>query len=471
MNAYALIPITLPSHAAMFYSLPPHLLKVYNNTQRAEIPLWSVAELLDKNGYRTGAVISLGTLEEYWGLGKGFDDYIENFRDESIWFKTAEEVNQDAMDLISKRRKNRAFFWIHYSDPHEPYFPPSYRGGSFRLKINREEKITAGSSEITHVELPLVCPPGETRIELETELPARVLQDPRLEISYINLERFSFAPDSGSQELDIVLPGEWMKKEVKGHLEYSTRNLRSELVVINPTSQELFAQLAFSHKILPSVDSMRILYDEEIRYMDSQIGLFMDFLKAEGIYDNSVFILMGDHGEGLGEFRDHIGHIDYLYKPYAHVPLLLWGKGIPSGKIVTDPVSNLHIAPTILEMAGLERPAYMLGEPLTGPVRSERLLLETYAPEAIMDSFSVIDYPYQLIYYPDDSEENWEYFRLDDEKTTEEADLEDSDAKVRFRAMRDYLEPLADRLNTEKRTNPKLPKRAEEMLKSLGYIK
>lgn len=113
----------------------------------------------------------------------------------------------------------------------------------------------------------------------------------------------------------------------------------------------------------------------------------------------------------------------------------------------------------------------MLGEPLTGPVRSERLLLETYAPEAIMDSFSVIDYPYQLIYYPDDSEENWEYFRLDDEKTTDEADLEDSDAKVRFRAMRDYLEPLADRLNTEKRTNPKLPKRAEEMLKSLGYIK
>lgn len=32
-NCYSLIPITLPAHASLFYSLPPHLLRVYNNGQ------------------------------------------------------------------------------------------------------------------------------------------------------------------------------------------------------------------------------------------------------------------------------------------------------------------------------------------------------------------------------------------------------------------------------------------------------
>jgi hypothetical protein len=471
VNAYALIPITLPSHAAMFYSLPPHILKIYNNTQRAEVPLQSVAEILDKKGYRTGAVISLGTLEEYWGLAKGFDDYIENFRDETIWFKTAEEVNQDAMALISKRRKKRSFFWIHYSDPHEPYLPPSYRGGRFRVKVDRTDKMAAASSEITRVELALQIPPGDTSIELVTELPSRLAEDPGLEIDYINFEGFSLRSDSGIPDLAIDLPNHWRKKEVKDRVEYSTRNLQSDIVISNPTSREISAQLKFSHKIIPTVASMRILYNEEIRYMDSQIGLFIEFLKAEGIYENSVFILMGDHGEGLGEFREHIGHIDYLYKPYSYVPLLLWGEGIPRGQIVTEPVCNLHIAPTILEIVGLEPPEYMLGESLTGPVQGKRILLETYSPEAIRDSFSVIDYPFQLIYYPDGPEKNWEFFRLDDGLISSEMDLEDASNKEKFTEMKNYLKPVAHKLASVKRENPKLPKRAEEMLKSLGYIK
>ena len=37
-NAYSLIPITLPSHASMFYSLPPHQLKLYNNGQVHRLP-------------------------------------------------------------------------------------------------------------------------------------------------------------------------------------------------------------------------------------------------------------------------------------------------------------------------------------------------------------------------------------------------------------------------------------------------
>ena len=47
-NAYSVIPITLPSHAAMFYSLPPHVLKLYNNGQERALPYPSLAEIMKK---------------------------------------------------------------------------------------------------------------------------------------------------------------------------------------------------------------------------------------------------------------------------------------------------------------------------------------------------------------------------------------------------------------------------------------
>ncbi len=471
VNAYALIPITLPSHAAMFYSLPPHVLKIYNNTQRADIPLQSVAELLEKKGYRTGAVISLGTLEAYWGLDKGFDDYVENFRDESIWFKTAEDVNRDAFELISKNVGKQSFFWIHYSDPHEPYFPPPYRGGRFTVGVNQIEKISAGSTEITHVDLNLQINPGKNIIEILTELPLRLAEDPRLKIEYINFEGFSLQHQSDSQDIDIVLPVDWEKKEVKDRVEYSTPMVNSSITVFNKTSREIPAQLKFSHKIIPSVPSMRILYKEEIRYMDFHIGELMDFLKAEGIFEQSTFVLMGDHGEGLGEFHGHIGHIDYLYKPYSHVPMMIWGGEIPRGVINERVVSNFNIAPTLLEIAGITSPEYMRGNSLTGSMPGERLLLETYSPEAVMDSFAVIDYPFQLIYYPSALGKNWGFFRLDRDQISIEENPEGAETEERFKAMMEYLKPLANKLTAVKRDNPQLPKRAEEMLKSLGYIK
>ena len=238
VNAYALIPITLPSHAAMFYSLPPHALKIYNNTQRADIPLQSVTELLEEKGYRTGAVISLGTLEAYWGLDKGFDDYIENFRDDNIWFKTAEDVNQDAFELISKHLGKQSFFWIDDSDPHEPYFPPLYRGGRLTVRLDQAENLSSASTEITHVDLSLQIKPGKNIIEMQTELPVQLAEDPRLKIEYINFEGFSIQPQTDSQSLEIEIPGDWKKKEVKERVEYSTSNVISSIAVFNKTPRE-----------------------------------------------------------------------------------------------------------------------------------------------------------------------------------------------------------------------------------------
>ena len=54
-NCYSLIPITAPAHASLFYSLPPHVLQVYNNGQifQPEQKKSSLAELFQKKGFKT----------------------------------------------------------------------------------------------------------------------------------------------------------------------------------------------------------------------------------------------------------------------------------------------------------------------------------------------------------------------------------------------------------------------------------
>ncbi len=87
-HAYSLIPITLPSHTSMFYSMPPHRMKIYNNGQDHKITKPSVTQLLKSKGFNTSAVISLGVLKGDFGLNKGFDTYIENFTP-GLWAKDA----------------------------------------------------------------------------------------------------------------------------------------------------------------------------------------------------------------------------------------------------------------------------------------------------------------------------------------------------------------------------------------------
>ena len=124
-NCYSLIPITLPAHASIFYSQPPWKLRVYNN---GEVFLGenkeSLSEIFKKNGYSTGAFVSLGVLLKKFGLDAGFDSYKDDFI-ETRWYLTAGEVNNQVFSWLDQIPQHPFFLWIHYSDPHDPYDPPA----------------------------------------------------------------------------------------------------------------------------------------------------------------------------------------------------------------------------------------------------------------------------------------------------------------------------------------------------------
>jgi choline-sulfatase len=94
------------------------------------------------------------------------------------------------------------------------------------------------------------------------------------------------------------------------------------------------------------------LYDGEIAYADSALGHFIAYLKQSGRYRNSVIIVVGDHGEGLGEHNEDT-HGIFLYDSTTHVPLIVkLPAALHAGTVVPAQVRTVDVVPTILELAG-----------------------------------------------------------------------------------------------------------------------
>jgi hypothetical protein len=93
---------------------------------------------------------------------------------------------------------------------------------------------------------------------------------------------------------------------------------------------------------------MRDLYDSGIAYTDHHVGLLLDDLKKRGVYDESLIVVMSDHGE---EFRDHgqLFHGMTLYKELVSVPLIIKLPYQTQGRVVDGEFSLTDLFPTILQ--------------------------------------------------------------------------------------------------------------------------
>jgi choline-sulfatase len=97
-------------------------------------------------------------------------------------------------------------------------------------------------------------------------------------------------------------------------------------------------------------------YDGEIAYVDHWVG---DLLDAVARHENgrpTLVVVVGDHGEGLGEHGEQT-HGLFLYDSTLRVPLLMrFPDRIPAGVVVPDLVSTVAILPTILDLVGVPAP-------------------------------------------------------------------------------------------------------------------
>lgn len=113
-------------------------------------------------------------------------------------------------------------------------------------------------------------------------------------------------------------------------------------------------------------------YAEALLSVDESVGRVIAYLEDAKLLDNTIVIYMGDNGFQFGEH----GLIDKrnAYEASMRVPMLVYAPAIvKAGTVVEEVVANIDIAPTVLEAAGLQYPAYMDGDSFLPLLKGEKI--------------------------------------------------------------------------------------------------
>jgi arylsulfatase A-like enzyme/Flp pilus assembly protein TadD len=108
-------------------------------------------------------------------------------------------------------------------------------------------------------------------------------------------------------------------------------------------------------------DSLSDLYDGEVAFTDVYVGKVIQDLKEKNVLENTLVVIVGDHGEAFGEHREY-GHSIFCYEENLRVPLIFYNPRLfPEGLTVKSRINLIDIVPTLLEMYGMDIPSEVQG--------------------------------------------------------------------------------------------------------------
>ncbi len=275
-NVFATMPTTTPSHASILTSLYPYEHGAINNDYHLAERIPRLPELMNENGYTTGAAISVFHMDDVMsGLGKGFDTYQQvnpewqkekGINNISALTRTAGVTTDAAINWLEEVHNQPYFLWVHYYDPHAPY-------------------------------------------HAEGDLHQMYYDDNPVAEEHTSMDNAIFNVNWQGQILD------WAQQ-------------------------------------FRDLDYYRKEYGAEATYVDDQISDLMDALKRLQVDDNTMIVFTADHGENLGEHDVYFDHW-FMYDNDLRVPLIFYyPKKVTQGIRVDHPISQIDIAPTILDIIG-----------------------------------------------------------------------------------------------------------------------
>lgn len=390
------IPLTGPSHASLFTSSVPSDHGCTVNSQNFPEANHTMAEILNEHGWTTAAFVSLGVLSDRFGFAQGFETYGGTFI--RRWWKSAEEINARLSKWLRiEGRGSPLFLFVHYSDPHSPYAPPSREYPM--IEIRRGGEVLASL-------------PADSRDH-----------DVTVEVSSLR-EEFEFVLPDGVSDSDV---GCWMirtnDRKVTVKFAEEDEFLQSNrgapgfkdlprafrLINLEKTTKNVTLHVTLREQLNPKTLIAR--YREEVAYVDSQIGLAIESLQAAGLWESSVVVFTADHGEGLGE-HNLVGHVDQLYDSLLRVPLIVVAPGlVQPGTVIDAPAGHVDVLPTVLDLLGISVTDRFRGVSLmpwlegTGPANGTLVLGETHKPEAKTNQRSIVQGGFKYILHEADGSE------------------------------------------------------------------
>jgi arylsulfatase A-like enzyme/tetratricopeptide (TPR) repeat protein len=212
-------------------------------------------------------------------------------------------------------------------------------------------------------------------------------------------------------------------------------------------------------------------YDGEIAYVDRCLGRLIDHLKQQSLESRTLVVVVGDHGEGLGE-HDEMTHGFTLYSATMRVPLILHRPGkLPAGRRVPAAISLVDVSPTVLDLLGFRE-----SRKVTGRVMTPALLGGECPPAALYGATEEPLRQYNWSPLQSLTEGRWKYIRstrpelydLHDDPV-ERHDLAEID-EVRTQEMETRLSDFESKLASRPEVEVQLSASQRQALASLGYV-
>jgi arylsulfatase A-like enzyme len=145
-NCFSQAPETLQSCISILTGFLPYEAKTLPQAPE------SIAEIMQREGYKTAAVISNYVLRKGGGYEIGFTTYDDTMNEHELVRKwperTAGPTTDRTIELLKQLQKDDFFMWIHYQDPHGPYTPPE-RFAKMFLNPNLEPRILKTNASVS----------------------------------------------------------------------------------------------------------------------------------------------------------------------------------------------------------------------------------------------------------------------------------------------------------------------------------
>jgi len=307
---------TPPSHASMFTGTWPTEHGVHAFDARMASACATAAELFSAAGWHTTALSTWRCFSDKASLTRGFHDCLVYGGDKGKG--NAELQTANALRWLDIHRDEPFYLFLHYGQIHAPYE---------------------------------LCPGFEAQdLPLPADRRARLLWERNTLPGWVHLLR------SVSDRVDGRKPfGRLVHKAVRWAEFHFVQTLNQVIVAINKGR-------------LPLDDEVRTFlvarYDNCIRYVDQRIGEVATWLRDAGLWEETLIIITGDHGDEFGEHRG-VGHGHTLFQEVVRVPLIFTGGAVEGMRRVPAVVAgHCDILPTQLAAAGLAIPDSLRGRSL-----------------------------------------------------------------------------------------------------------
>ena len=121
-------------------------------------------------------------------------------------------------------------------------------------------------------------------------------------------------------------------------------------------------------------------YLNALHYADESLGALLNGLRARGLYEGTLFVIFGDHGEAFEQHEGNYGHSLFLYEENIRVPYIIAAPGLLKEQVrVTKPISLIDTFPTILDLLGRQPPTGIEGMSALRNGRRMALFLTDYS--------------------------------------------------------------------------------------------